>query len=136
VTDATTPCLDRKTDPNDWFIRPDGKQYSDDDFLTQGERRGVARSVIPISGETYEEHEARVRAALSAAIGGRKRAALIRRRKAKEACFGCEIRDTCLEQAIERSETHGTWGGLLEEELDEVRKEQARRRRRRALRHA
>lgn len=127
-----SPCADRTNDPNDWHIRPDGKQYSDDDFLTEGERRGVARSVIPISGETFEEHETRVRSALSAAVNNRKRAALIRRRKAKESCLGCPIRENCLAGALERNETHGTWGGFLEEELAEIRKVQARRRRRRA----
>ncbi len=130
---TNTPCADRTNDAQDWFIRPDGKQYSDDSFLTEGERHGVARSVIPISGETYDEHEARVESALRAANANRKRASLARRRKAKDLCFECPIRETCLTQALENNETHGTWAGFFEEELAEIRREQARRRRRRAI---
>lgn len=130
---TNTPCADRSNDPNDWFIRADGKQYTDDDFLTEDDRRGIARSVLPIGGETAEEHEARVKRALNAAIGNRRRAALARRRNAKSLCvLECQMRVECLTAALDRNETHGTWGGLLEEELVETRREQARRRRRRA----
>ena len=128
---TNTPCNSPDADPQDWFIRSDGKQYSFDQFLTDAEKAGVARSVLPIGGETFEEHEARVKSATKAAESNRRRAALTRRRKAKEACFTCPIQDSCLGQALDRGETHGTWGGYLEEELAEIRREQARRRRRR-----
>lgn len=128
----TPQCARPDVDPQDWFIRSDGKQYTDDGLLTAGERTGVARSVIPIAGETFEEHEARVKSAVSAAVNNRKRAALIRRRKAKDLCRECPIMVECLSAALDRREIHGTWGGLYEEELAEVRKEQARRERRRA----
>lgn len=131
MTDEQRPtCSAGDIDPQDWFIRSDGKQYSDDEFLTEAERRGIARSVLPIVGETSEEHEARVSSAINAAIGNRRRAALVRRRKAKEACWSCPLRQQCLEMALERNEVHGTWGGFYEEELREIRQEQARRRRR------
>lgn len=125
-------CSALDVDPQDWFIRSDGKQYTDDEFLTVGERAGVARSVLPIAGETHEEHESRVTSAVNAAVGNRRRAALIRRRKAKDSCWSCPMRQECLEQALSRIETHGTWGGYYEEELAEIRKEQARRRRRKS----
>ena len=128
---TNTPCADRKNDPNDWFIRPDGKQYTDDEFLTEDERRGVSRSVLPIGGETAEDHEARVKRAINAAIGNRRRAALARRRAAQSLCRTCPIMIECMTRALDDNETHGTWGGLLEEELAETRREQARRRRRR-----
>ena len=128
-----TPCSDRTNDPNDWFIRPDGKQYTDEDFLSEAERAGVARSVLPIGGETHDEHEERVQSALKAARSNRRRQALARRRAAKSLCRRCPIMLDCMTKAIDDNETHGTWGGLLEEELAEVRREQARRRRRKGF---
>lgn len=125
-----SPCADPANDPQDWFIRPDGKQYADDQFLTPAERDGVARSVLAIGGETFEEHEARVGRAIRAAISNRQRAAQARRRRAKEACRSCPIMNQCMTQALDNREVHGTWGGLYEEELAEVRKIQDRRRRR------
>lgn len=129
----TSPCADRTNDPNDWFIRPDGRQYTDEDLLTETERHGVARSVLPIGGETFEEHEKRVNDALDAARSNRRRQALARRRQAKSLCFACPVQTECLTGALERGEIHGTWGGYLEEELVEIRKEQARRRRRKGF---
>lgn len=130
-----SPCADRTNDPQDWFIRADGKQYSDDDLLTEVERRGISRTVLAIGGETAEEHEIRVERALNAARSNRKRIMLARRRRAKSLCWAeCPIQDACLAQALGRGEMHGTWGGYLEEELAEVRKEQARRRRRAGVR--
>lgn len=126
-----SPCARPENDPQDWFIRADGKQYTDDEFLTEDERSGVARSVLPIGGETAEEHEDRVKRALTAANNNRKRAALARRRTAKSLCGECPIKESCFAQALDQGQQHGTWGGFFEEELAEIRKEQARRRRRR-----
>lgn len=127
----TPPCADRANDPQDWFIRADGKQYSHDDLLTDAERHGISRTVLAIGGETFEEHETRVERALNAARMNRKRIMLARRRRSKSLCWSeCPIRDACMIQALDRGEMHGTWGGYLEEELAEIRKEQARRRRR------
>lgn len=127
-----TPCADRTNDPQDWFIRPDGKQYSDEDLLTEQERHRITLSVLRVSGETADEHENRCRAARNAARNNRRRSMLTRRRQAKDLCWTkCEMREACLEQALERVERHGTWGGYLEEEITAIREEQARRRRRR-----
>ena len=126
-----TPCSDRTNDPNDWFIRPGGKQYLDEDFLSETERAGVARSVLPIGGETRDEHEGRVQSALEAARSNRRRQALARRRAAKSLCGGCPIKVECLRGAIERREIHGTWGGMLEEEVKILQDELKKRRRRR-----
>jgi hypothetical protein len=37
-------------------------------------------------------------------------------REAKRICYGCEVRDKCLEYAIEHDERFGVWGGLSERE--------------------
>lgn len=128
------PCAEPAADPDDWFISRDGKQYGDDIVLTAAEARMVTRSVLPTAGEQPEEHEARVASALRAAVASRKTKALGRRRRAKEACLSCAIRPECLEKAIEEGFTHGTWGGLYEEEVATLRVEIERRRRPRMLR--
>lgn len=128
------PCQEPDNDPDDWFIGRDGKQYPDDDFLTEDEVRRISKTVLAKSGETAEEHRDRVDAALAAAERDRRRKALARRRHAKEECFGCPFRSGCLEKALEENTpaTHGTWGGYFEEELRTIRLEIARRKRKRA----
>ena len=37
-------------------------------------------------------------------------------REAKRICQGCEVRDECLEYALENDERFGIWGGLSERE--------------------
>lgn len=37
-------------------------------------------------------------------------------REAKKICLGCEVRDECLEYALEHDERFGIWGGLSERE--------------------
>lgn len=126
-------CSDPANDPNDWFISKDGKQYADDEFLTAAERAGLEKSVLPIEGESAEDHQARVDKAIYQAESARKRANLQRRRHAKEACqTGCYFRTQCLDQALNNNEVHGTWGGYYEEELRAIRIEIARRKRNRA----
>lgn len=126
------PCNDPEKNPDDWFISRDGKQYPDDEFLTEDEIRGITKSVLPIQGETPEEHRDRVDRALNHAESERKRRALAARRHAKEDCFGCPIRTQCLGRALEEEQAHGTWGGYYEEELREIRREISRRKRRQA----
>lgn len=126
---SDTPCSASGIDPDDWFIGRDGKQYPDDEFLTEAERRGISRSVLPIGGETAEAHQERVDRALRAAEADRRRAALQRRRKAREACYSCPLRGECLDQALREEQNHGTWGGYYEEELREIRREISRRKR-------
>ncbi|MEV6767001.1 WhiB family transcriptional regulator [Nocardia sp. NPDC051030] len=37
-------------------------------------------------------------------------------REAKRICLGCEVRDECLEYALQNDERFGIWGGLSERE--------------------
>lgn len=37
-------------------------------------------------------------------------------REAKDICAKCEVRDFCLEEALENDERFGVWGGLTEQE--------------------
>jgi hypothetical protein len=125
-----TPCSNPENDPDDWFIGRDGKQYADEDFLSEAEERGLARSVLPIAGESPEEHEERVNTAIRVATAERRRKALAARRHAREKCHTeCYFRAQCLEQALDQDQQHGTWGGYYEEELREIRREIARRKR-------
>ncbi len=128
------PCQDPGNDPDDWFIGRDGKQYPDEDFLSEDEVQRISKSVLAKDGETAEEHRDRVDAALGAAERSRRRQALQRRRHAKEACFGCPFRVGCLDKALAEPTpaTHGTWGGYFEEELRTIRLEIGRRKRKRA----
>lgn len=63
-----------------------------------------------------------------------KRDALVRRRKAKDGCYECPIRTECLEKALGRGETKGTWGGHYEEEIEILRRGIRRQKNRRARR--
>lgn len=117
----TTPCQDG--DPDSWFIGRDGKQYPSDDFLTDKEEHALSIAVLRIADETAAEHEARIEMALRAARSNRRRAALIRRRKARDACFECPVRTACLGIALEQGIPHGTWGGYYEEQIKEIRDE-------------
>lgn len=122
------PCSSPDNDPEDWFISRDGKQYPDDEFLTDAERQGIARSVLQIMGESAEGHQRRVDRAITHVEAERRRRALQRRRQAREKCYSqCKVRTDCLEKALKGDHVHGTWGGYLEEELRELRKEIARR---------
>ena len=37
-------------------------------------------------------------------------------RPAKRVCMACEVREACLEYALERDERSGVWGGMSERE--------------------
>lgn len=119
MTVQKTPC---ETSPEDWFIQKDGKQYRDDDFLTDAEVRGLTRSVLRIDGETAEEHRDRVDRAIATAEADRKRAALQRRRHAREAChLECPLRLQCLGLGMmPENLEHGIWGGYYAEERQQI----------------
>lgn len=126
---AATPCSRPEAEPNDWYLDRHGQQYSDDPWLTTDQKekleaemaeRGLTR-LQQISGI------ARIEAQL-------KREALSRRRRAKEDCYQCPIRTECLERALGRGETKGTWGGHFEEEIEILRRGIRRRRNRREQR--
>lgn len=126
------PCADRKNDPQDWFIRPDGKQYAFDDLLTEDERRRITLSVLRKEGESADEHEGRCRLARNAARNNRKRVMLARRRRATGLCWSeCPMRSECFDKQMVDRHAHGTWGGYTEEQWAEIRREEQRRARRR-----
>ncbi len=50
-------------------------------------------------------------------------------REAKAVCRGCEVRDECLEYALDQGEKFGIWGGLSERERRRVRRQRAIERR-------
>lgn len=110
------PCAKPENNPDDWYIKADGRQYSDDVLVTDEEIEafveachGVGATMDPIAARERLEADAR-------------RAALIRRRKAKDLCHtDCVFRLHCLDLALKNNETHGTWGGYTEEELAKIR---------------
>lgn len=118
-----TPCADPTNDPQDWFIRSDGKQYSFEDLLTEDEIKLIGLSVLPRAGETFAEHEDRRRLACNAARNNRRRSMLARRRRAVGLCWSdCPApkREECFVGALERVERHGTWGGRTEEQWAQI----------------
>lgn len=46
-------------------------------------------------------------------------------REAKEVCRGCEVRNDCLEYALDNGEKFGIWGGLSERERRRLRRKRA-----------
>ena len=46
-------------------------------------------------------------------------------REAKEVCRGCEVREDCLEYALQNGEKFGIWGGLSERERRRIRRQRA-----------
>ena len=43
-------------------------------------------------------------------------------REAKKVCVGCEVRQECLEYALEHDDRFGIWGGLSERERRKLKK--------------
>lgn len=41
-------------------------------------------------------------------------------REAKKICGGCEVKDTCLEYALQRDEGYGVWGGYSTAEREQI----------------
>lgn len=42
-------------------------------------------------------------------------------REAKRVCLACPVRDECLQDALERNDQHGIWGGLSHRERSKLR---------------
>ncbi len=55
--------------------------------------------------------------------------------EAKAVCDGCEVKNECLEAAVERGEKFGIWGGLSERERREIRRERRENSRQIELEH-
>lgn len=122
------PCEDN---PDDWFIGRDGRQYVDDEFLTDDERKRIAKSVLRIEGESDEDHRDRVDAAIEAGERSRRRAEIVKRKEARASCYGCPVRLHCLDLGLSIEMPHGTWGGHFEEQIRAMQREIKQRRRRR-----
>lgn len=43
-------------------------------------------------------------------------------REAKRVCAGCEVKDECLQHALDNDERYGVWGGLSERERRSVKR--------------
>lgn len=125
------PCAESDT-PEDWFISRDGRQYTDDEYLTDQQMEAIAILVV----RRWGTGPGLYRRIVDAIVEGEeqaKDAALVRRRHAKDACFvECLFRERCLDRALTEGHEHGTWGGYYEEELRILRKKIARRKNARA----
>ena len=130
-----TPCSDPANNPDDWFIERDGKQYPDDDFLTHEEMHDIGQRVLAETGDGDGVFE-RVEAAIDEAEAEAKRAALIRRRHARDKCHvECYFRLQCLDLAIGGELldiTYGIRGGYYPEELKKIVDTREARRQRRS----
>lgn len=118
------PCKRPDRDPDDWFIGRDGKQYPDDDLVPAEQVAEIRSAVVRLMGESGEQFRDRQDAAVGAFERDARRAALARRRHAKEACHEvCIMRLNCLDTALSnpKQAAFGTWGGYYEEELRELR---------------
>ena len=127
MTDLRLPC--REGNPDDWFIGKDGKQYPSDDLITDDDRIEILERAndAGLTGQTRVDF---IEKATDRAEADAKKAALQRRRHAREACGGCLLRTRCLQMAIDEDHQHGTWGGYFQEQLHEIRREKRRRQRR------
>lgn len=117
------PCKDPENDPDDWFIGINGKQYSDDEFVTEEQVVAHLDEVDPHGTRSTEI----ILATWDRLEVEEKKAALQRRRRARDACFSCDLRTHCLDIAIQQQIPHGTWGGYFEEQIRELRREMNRR---------
>lgn len=121
----TTPCQQPTSNPDDWFIGKDGRQFSDIDENEPGEIQ--LNTAMEDAHLDLEDLDA-VEVMFKRLTASNTRDALARRRHAKEACHtSCYFRNDCLRQALDEGHVAGTWGGYYEEELREIRREIARR---------
>lgn len=54
--------------------------------------------------------------------------ALAQIEEAKKVCMTCEVREQCLNWALENGQDHGVWGGLSEDERRALKRRAARNR--------
>lgn len=127
----STPCSD-PAKRDDWFIGRDGKQYPDDEFLTNEEKIEIAEAAVDGRSDLFDfEADELIEQATLDAEDEIKRQALIRRRQAKDACYECYFRTDCLNTVLgDDTIRHGTWGGYTEEQIREIRAEKRKRDRR------
>ncbi len=53
--------------------------------------------------------------------------AMLQTEEAKDVCRRCDVREECLEWALENSQDHGVWGGLSEDERRSLKRKTTRR---------
>lgn len=112
-----TPCQ-RSDTPEDWFLERDGKQYPDDEWVTEEERAKITDTIQ--SGNWIDE-EGTIKWHLDRLERLRKEAALRRRRHALEACQNeCYFRTQCLEIGIEENPPYGIFGGYDREQRKQI----------------
>lgn len=54
--------------------------------------------------------------------------ALLQMEEAKKVCHRCEVREQCLNWALENGQDHGVWGGMTEDERAAFKRRAARMR--------
>ena len=54
--------------------------------------------------------------------------ALLQIEEAKRVCRRCEVREQCLNWALDNGQDHGVWGGMSEDERRALKRRQARSR--------
>jgi WhiB family redox-sensing transcriptional regulator len=54
-------------------------------------------------------------------------AALEQINEAKQVCLRCDVRERCLQWALENKQDHGVWGGLSEDERRALKRRASRR---------
>ena len=122
MTDYVTPCQGANAD--DWFIGRDGRQYADDELIPAErllEFKADITKTVRMSGLTDDEIVEVIDHDITEAEDEIRRAALIRRRHARDACHNeCRLRLQCLTKAIEGREFYGTWAGYYEEQLRDI----------------
>lgn len=52
--------------------------------------------------------------------------ALLQIEEARRVCLRCDIREKCLEWALETGQDHGVWGGMSEDERKAIERRQKR----------
>lgn len=118
------PCRDPENDPDDWFIEADGKQYVEDNLLTEAQIEEIHVSHDGAPAEVVD-------AALDEAEAEALKRALQRRRHAKDKCFTqCEARLQCLGMRLDgpaSGATSGIFGGYYPRELRAIEAERDRR---------
>lgn len=113
----TPPCRAPENDPDDWFIEKDGRQYDDEELLTDAQRQAIVVEVL--AGTTANDPNVleKTEAAVDEANAEAGRTALARRRRAKDACATeCPVRQWCLGDLEDGDHEYGTRGGYYPEE--------------------
>lgn len=115
MTEYQPPC---KSNPDQWYTERDGRRHDDEVLVDEADIQTI---MAENDGQPFAIVEEAVQDALDAAVKQR----LVERRQARDGCFTCKVRLTCLDTALTNREQYGIWGGYfpeqrrtLERELD------------------